>query len=190
MRRCEQVHDARRSPLISVMAGLVPAIGRRTPHRCPGSGLWVDVHQCKREAAAYSFFMFAIHRARPSRRQWLLGLIVLVMGAVASVEPGCAQEGQTVRLAVGGTGVITLRDNPSTGYRWQVNHAASQNLSLVSIVDAGFVRDSKLLGAPGTRRFSITAHAPGTAVAVFDYSQPWVHGAPARRHVVTIEIGR
>lgn len=112
------------------------------------------------------------------------------MGSALSGEPGCAQERQTARLAVGGTGVIMLKDNPSTGYRWQINNAASQNLSLVSIVNAGFVPDSKLLGAPGTRRFSITAHAPGTAVAVFDHSQPWEHAAPARRHVVTIEIGR
>ena len=131
-------------------------------------------------------------RARPHR--WLRGVIVctvlLTTVLASSFGPACAQESQTLRLAVGGTRVITLKGNPSTGYGWQVNNAASKDLSRVDIADAGFVRDSKLIGAPGQHRFSITARRPGTAVAVFDYARPWEKVAPARQHTVTIRIGR
>ena len=140
--------------------------------------------------AVYALSMYAIHRARLPWRHWLLGLVMLTAVLASSFGPACAQESQTLRLAVGRSSVITLEDNPSTGYRWQLNNAASGNLSLVGIADAGFVRDSKLIGAPGQRRFGITARQPGTAVAVFDYARPWEQVTPARRHTVTIKIGR
>lgn len=143
--------------------------------------------------------MHAIDRPRSPWRQWLRGAtvrtvllatVLLTTVLASSFAPVRAQESQTLRLAVGGIRVMTLTDNPSTGYGWQVNNAASQNLSLVDIADAGFVRDSKLIGAPGQRRFRITARQPGTAVVLFDYARPWEHVVPARRHVVTIKIGR
>jgi predicted secreted protein len=134
--------------------------------------------------------MYAIDRARLPWRHWLRGLIILATALASSLAPACAEESQTLRLAAGRSSVISLKDNPSAGYGWQLNNAASRNLALVGIADAGFVRDSKLVGAPGQRRFGITARQPGTAVAVFDYARPWERVAPARRHTVTIRIGR
>lgn len=115
--------------------------------------------------------------------------LIAIAALAVSLAPLRAEETETIRLAVGGTTVITLTESPSTGYRWQLAGPASRNLSLVSISDAGFTRStSGLIGAAGLRRFKIAARRPGTAVAVFDYVRPWEHVAPARRHVVTIDI--
>jgi inhibitor of cysteine peptidase len=117
--------------------------------------------------------------------------VFVIAAWAASLAPARAEEAETIRLAVGQTALIALQENPSTGYRWELSGSASRNLSLVDISDAGFARGaSRLLGAPGTRRFKIVAREPGTALAVFDYARPWERVEPARHHVVTIEIGR
>jgi inhibitor of cysteine peptidase len=134
--------------------------------------------------------MHARRRAPPlSGLHWAAGLLVLAaVFAVSSATARAEETRATLRLASGATAAITLKDNPSTGYRWRLNEGASRNLALVDVSDAGFARDSNLIGAPGQRRFSITGRQPGTAVAVFDYARPWEHAAPARRHAVTIDI--
>lgn len=130
---------------------------------------------------------------RPKRfrhRQCLAALLLLA--AMTSLAPALAEEsGETIRLAAGADAVVALTENPSTGYRWRLNGEASSNLALVAIADAGFSPGGggkPLLGAPGTRRFRITARRPGTAVAVLEYARPWERVAAIRRHVVTIDI--
>jgi inhibitor of cysteine peptidase len=121
-------------------------------------------------------------------RRWLAGLFAIAAFA-ASLAPLRAQENETIHLAIGGATVIALPENPSTGYGWRLARPASRNLALVSVSNAGFARStSGLIGAPGVRQFRIAARRPGTAVAVFDYIRPWEHVAPARRHVVTIDV--
>jgi inhibitor of cysteine peptidase len=116
--------------------------------------------------------------------------LACVSALIALIAPAAAQESRTVRLAAGASTTISLSENPSTGYRWQLNTQASRNLAFVTVADAGFAAGaSGLLGAPGTRRFSITGRQPGTAVAVFDYRRSWEHVAAIRRHIVTIAIG-
>ena len=122
-----------------------------------------------------------------NRREWVTGVIAACLAAVAA--PVWADE--TIRLEVGATRVIALQENPSTGYRWRLNGAASRNVSLIGVSDAGYTAGaSGRLGAPGVRRFQISARKPGTAIAVFEYARLWERGTPARRHVVTIEVGR
>jgi inhibitor of cysteine peptidase len=120
-------------------------------------------------------------------------VIALTCLTFAWLAPAQAQT-ETVRLRVGASTVVPLSENPSTGYRWRLDTAASRNLAIVTVADAGFAPPDTggrpLVGAPGQRRFRITARSPGTAVAAFAYARPWERGAPARRHVIAIEIAR
>ena len=126
----------------------------------------------------------------PHLSDWKLFFAVLVTCAATGLVPASAEDSRaTIRLDVGGTQVIALKENPSTGYRWQIDVNTSRNLSLVEISDAGFAAgasDSRMVGVPGQRRFSITARQTGTALAVFNYARPWEHITPIRRHSVTI----
>jgi inhibitor of cysteine peptidase len=131
--------------------------------------------------------MFARHRLRPPR-PWP-ALILAAWVALLAGTAGAADSGETIRLAVGGTRTIALSENPSTGYLWRLNETASRDLALVAVADAGYTASpSGRIGAPGVRRFTLTARRPGTAAIVFEYVRPWESRAPARRHMVTVEI--
>ncbi len=131
---------------------------------------------------------------RSTLRKILIGLAVLAAAMTWPHAAAHAEESrETIRLTVGNSTAIALTETPSTGYRWSLNTSAGSNLSTVTISDVGYARganDKPLVGAPGVHRFRIAARKPGTAVAVFEYARSWEHAAPARRHVVTIEIAR
>jgi inhibitor of cysteine peptidase len=126
-----------------------------------------------------------------------LGLLGLLAGIVllAGVAPPRADDtAETLRLAVGGEASFSLKENPSTGYRWHLDTKASRNLALIEISDAGYrqgggdVVHQPMVGVPGTRSFRIIAREAGTATAVFDYLRDWENQPPAQRHTVTVEI--
>ncbi len=122
-------------------------------------------------------------------RSFATGIVLIAMMAASAAPLRAAEERETIHLAVGSSATIALTENPSTGYRWRLDQAASTDLSLVEISDAGFeAGGGKLVGAPGTRRFRIVARGAGAAVAVFEYLRPWEHVAPIHRHVVDIQI--
>lgn len=122
-------------------------------------------------------------------RVWLLAavLLALIAGAPADAKTG----GATVRLAVGGSTMVTLASNPSTGYGWRINTARSVNLGAVAIEDIGYQSGpGQMPGAPGVHRWRVTAKAPGDVRIVFDYARSWEHVAPANRYTLRVKIGR
>jgi inhibitor of cysteine peptidase len=99
----------------------------------------------------------------------------------------------TLRLARGKMARIELQENPSTGYKWQLDRQGSSNLEIVGINDLGFdpaasAGQKRRLGAPGQHRWTIEALAAGRATVIFTYSRPWEQLPPTRRHKVTVEI--
>jgi inhibitor of cysteine peptidase len=139
--------------------------------------------------------MTQLFRAAPARRQW----IAVAAAALLAALPATARaddSAETIRLAVGGVATFALKENPSTGYRWHLDTAASRQLDLIEISDAGYVQGGgtdvvrqPMVGVPGTRSFRIVARRPGTATAVFDYLRDWEKLGPEQRHTVTVEIG-
>lgn len=96
---------------------------------------------------------------------------------------------QTFRLAVGQSASVELEENPSTGYRWEIDAGASSNLPILRISDRGFSEregGKRLLGAPGIHRWNIEAASAGTARVIFIYRRPWEDKA-GRRHEVAVE---
>ena len=88
-----------------------------------------------------------------------------------------------MRLALGRTTTVQLEENPTTGYRWQIDRTKSDNLTIVRIDDLGFSarEGSARVGASGTHRWSIEGVSAGKARIVFEYLRPWEKAA-VRRH--------
>lgn len=116
-------------------------------------------------------------------------IISLLVAAMLAACGGAQAADQTFRLARGQQATVELQENPSTGYRWQVDAAASANLSILRIEDRGFASGANrkpLLGAPGIHRWSIAALSAGSARVTFVYRRSW-EATPVRRHEVAIE---
>ena len=118
-------------------------------------------------------------------------LISLLAGMLAACSAAQAAD-QTLRLKRGEQASIELQENASTGYRWEIEQAASANLSLLRIGDRGVSSDAApssrpLVGAPGLHRWSIEAVAAGHARIAFAYRRPW-EARPVRRHEVSVGI--
>jgi predicted secreted protein len=116
-------------------------------------------------------------------------LLLAQIGVAPSGAQAASPSNETVSLSVGAAKTIVLIENPSTGYRWQLDTAQSSNLAIVRVIDTGYQAGRNgLIGAPGSHRWQIEARAPGTASIVFVYSRPWEHGAPAETHVVEVNV--
>src|SRR5262245_44844318 len=95
------------------------------------------------------------------------------------------QGGQHVNAALGDVIVIRLAEQPTTGYRWQVENAAG----LVPIGD-DFTVSSSAPGAGGERTFRFEVQQSGTAPVALALRRPWAAGsAPAARFEITVEVG-
>ena len=112
--------------------------------------------------------------------------LALLSTGAASAASNADESGQ---LSIGAVKVVTLSENTTTGYRWQIDKGQIANLAIVQISDAGHQKSSSgRIGAAGTHGWRIKALAAGSARIVFDYVRPWEHTAPARRHTLALEI--
>jgi inhibitor of cysteine peptidase len=90
--------------------------------------------------------------------------------------------------------VVALQGNPSTGYSWTLNEAASEHLEIVKIEDLGYSSpppqsegEPPVVGAPQEQRFRVTGNAAGTASLAFDYARPW-EGKAVETEVVRMKV--
>jgi inhibitor of cysteine peptidase len=94
---------------------------------------------------------------------------------------------ETLRLRPGASTTLRLTENPSTGYSWRLDTAASVGLDRVAISDAGHKRSAALPGAPGERLWIIRGVAPGAAKIAFAYQRPW-EAAPVEKRRVDVVV--
>ena len=118
---------------------------------------------------------------RPSRLQTALVTAVLV--AFAATPASAAKE---KKLRTGQSFEFQLEGNPSTGYKWVLDEAASEGLDLVAIESLGYAGRKKssgklIVGAPEPFVFRITCEAKGFAHLLFNYIGPG-GGAVADTH--------
>lgn len=103
--------------------------------------------------------------------------------------PAAQAEDHSVRLALGQKTTVQLEENPTTGYRWQIDSTKSDNLAIVRIDDLGFSarEGGARVGASGTHRWSIESVSAGKARIVFEYLRPWEKVA-VRRYEISVEV--
>ena len=98
--------------------------------------------------------------------------------------------GQTLRIPVGGTLVVRLAANPTTGYDWTPASVAAPVVNLVgtSFTSAGA---PGMTGAGGTDTFHFRAVKPGEEVLKLNYARSWETNVPPVQTVsFTIKVGR
>ncbi len=81
---------------------------------------------------------------------------------------------------------ITLAENPTTGYSWDMT--IPEGLTLKS--DEFIARDTELAGAPGTHVWEFEAAAPDTYVVSGKYIRPWeTDTEPAETFNLEVMVG-
>ncbi len=92
---------------------------------------------------------------------------------------GEADNNRELDVAVGTSVTIRLPENPSTGFRWQLNEGAADGLELVA---NEFEPSTALMpGAGGLRVFRFVARSAGPAQLELSYAQPWDRVASPER---------
>ncbi|MGE9292140.1 MAG: protease inhibitor I42 family protein [Puniceicoccales bacterium] len=112
---------------------------------------------------------------------------------------GLGSNGSTLLLKVGESFVVSLPDNASTGYTWELSDSyqgvlhqrggtGSQNLTSsnqTAIQDGS----TPLMGAPTLKRWTFTAEKAGEAPLHFEYLRPWEKDSdPAKVFEVTVKV--
>lgn len=96
-------------------------------------------------------------------------------------------DGKTVELHVGSEVVIQLPDNPSTGYRWEID----TDKACVSVERQHFEQRSDQVGGGGESSWVLRAIAPGVSTVKLMLWRPWEgEHAAIQRFVVTLRIAR
>jgi len=79
-------------------------------------------------------------------------------------------DGITVEIEPGGTLVISLKSNPTTGCSW---HVLELDASILKVEKKEFQPRSNLLGAPGMEILCFTGLRSGATKLVLGYLRPW-----------------
>ncbi len=116
--------------------------------------------------------------------------LALLCAATLSLDAPPAGAQEALRLAPGQSRSVTFAENPSTGYTWAIDPAASEGLDIVAVVDGGHHRGAPMPGAPGTRRWTLRALKPGHADIVFVYRRPWEQTLSGETRHVVVDVVR
>lgn len=95
-----------------------------------------------------------------------------------------AQNGGTISINVGDVVIISLQENPTTGYRWQIDAATG-----VTLTSDEFFGVSLAPGGGGERKLSFTAPASGTFQVRAILRRGWEQGvAPQSQFRIVIKV--
>ena len=103
--------------------------------------------------------------------------------AVTVTESGL---GSAVELAVGERLLITLPDNPTTGFAWRYDWQPFDSLALIK--DSYRPDQPILVGSGGTREYLLEAQAPGEVTLNLQYLRPWEGGDQEQPQTLKVTI--
>ena len=95
-------------------------------------------------------------------------------GGGGASKPTVYEAGDPISVKNGGTFVIALEANPTTGYSWEAE--PNDNVEFVSSkqVKGG----SNAIGAPGTQQLTFKAVKTGSSTLTLNYLRPFESGVP------------
>jgi inhibitor of cysteine peptidase len=132
-----------------------------------------------------------------SSKRSRLGLLAVIL--LSACSTGCSRssltinadksyDGRTINLHVGDGVKVTLAENPTTGYKWEL--LARPEPICVIVTDA-YVADSAIgtVGAGGARNWEVRAVDKGTATLRLAYRRPWEKDvAPAQAFTLALVV--
>jgi inhibitor of cysteine peptidase len=108
-------------------------------------------------------------------------------GAVSNVTLTEADKGKTIDVNQSAEVLFHLKENPTTGYRWAIDH---NDDTLLPLRSSSFSSTADApVGAGGTRIFTFTAKQPGTVHLQLKLWRQWQGNASIiERYDVTIRV--
>lgn len=118
---------------------------------------------------------------------WSVAILAVCASAGTGVRLGARDGGRKVVLRTGDTVALSLAENPSTGYSWQVVSSGAPVVRAEG--NPTFRPDNKLHGAGGTATYRYEAVAEGTSLLKLVYRRPWEKdAAPADAFEITLVV--
>lgn len=117
----------------------------------------------------------------------ILMLLVLMTGMLAACQPDSAKTimisepdaGKTIEMKTGGTLIVSLDGNITTGYNWIA--APQDPVLLEQVREAESTPESDLVGAPGKIVLTFKAIAQGETLLHLDYKRQWEENTPPEK---------
>lgn len=94
-------------------------------------------------------------------------------------------DGRVVHVKQGEVVTVRLPENPTTGYRWQLEPLDGD---VLAPLDDQYVAGSALAGAGGARTLRLSAARSGQAQVVLSLRRSWEKKAPIRTFSVTVSV--
>ena len=105
----------------------------------------------------------------------ILTLLILIT-QVALCETIGVTESKNVTVQVGDIIIIKLKENPTTGYSWQMKFT---NTDVIEVQENKYIApNTNLVGAGGERKCLLKALKTGTATIEGEYLRPWEKNIP------------
>ena len=96
--------------------------------------------------------------------------------------------GHSITLDIGQTAVITLAENRTTGYSWELEIEPKQQNVIGDIKEKYIHQQTKLIGAGGIKEFRFKAESAGKIVIKAYYRRLWENVDENNLHSVTYTI--
>jgi inhibitor of cysteine peptidase len=94
--------------------------------------------------------------------------------------------GREVTLAVGEAVELSLAENRTTGYHWELNEKGGP---VCELLKDDFEAATGPPGSGGVHRWQFRAVQPGSGEIGLQYRRPWeVNAAPARTYEVSVRV--
>jgi inhibitor of cysteine peptidase len=107
-----------------------------------------------------------------------------------TITATAADDGRTLHVPLGAALDVHLRENASTGFRWEIDNAAERILTPTSARSAApAASGASAAGAASTRTFTFRASAPGQARLRLKLWRPWEGDLSiAKRFAITVVV--